>query len=68
MKEYYWDRFENTLYVADTWVSDDTKIATTAAMDARFLDETNETYTKAELAADSNVLPDDDVALPTTHP
>ena len=66
LKDYYWDRYDNTLYDGDTWVSNDTKIATTAAMDARFLDETNETYTKSELAADNNVLPDDDVALPTT--
>ncbi len=66
LKDYYWDRYDNTLYAADTWVSDDTKIATTAAMDARFQDEATETYTKAELAADNNVIPEDDVALPTT--
>ncbi len=35
-------------------------------MDARFQDEATETYTKAELAADNNVIPDDDVALPST--
>lgn len=66
LKEYYWDRYSNTLYAADTWVSNDTKIATTAAMDARFQDEVTETLTKAELAAVSNVIPDDDVAVPTT--
>ena len=26
LEEYYWDRFNNTLYDGDTWVSDDTKI------------------------------------------
>jgi hypothetical protein len=31
----YWDRFDNTLYDGDTWVSDDTKIATTEAIDDR---------------------------------
>ena len=66
LKEYYWDRFGNTVYSSDTWVSNDTKIATTAAMDARFQDEATETLTKAELAAVNNVIPDDDVALPTT--
>ena len=66
LKDYYWDRYDNTLYDGDTWVSDDTKIATTAAMDQRFLDEGNDTYTKAELAADSNNPPDNDNAVPTT--
>ena len=66
LKDYYWDRYDNTLYDGDTWVSDDTKIATTAALDARFQDEVNDTLTKAELAAVNNVIPDDDVAVPTT--
>jgi len=66
LKNYYWDRYDNTLYDGDTWVSDDTKIATTAALDARFQDEVNDTFTKAELAANSNAMPDDDVAVPTT--
>lgn len=66
LKTYYWDRFDNTLYAADAWVSNDTKIATTAAMDQRFQDEVNDTFTKAELATASQVMPDDDVAVPTT--
>ena len=66
LKDYYWDRYDNTLYNGDTWVSDDTKIATTAALDARFQDEVNDTFTKAELSAASNIMPDDDVAVPTT--
>ena len=66
LKDYYWDRYDNTLYNGDTWVSDDTKIATTAALDARFQDEVNDTLTKAELAAVNNVIPDNDVAVPTT--
>jgi len=35
LKEYYWDRFDNTLYDGNTWVSNDTKIASTAAIDDR---------------------------------
>jgi hypothetical protein len=62
----YWDRFDNTIYQADTWRSDDATIATTAALDQRFQDEVNDTFTKAELAAASDVMPDDDVAVPTT--
>src|SRR6056300_260564 len=62
----YWDRFDNTLYSADAWRSDDATIATTAALDQRFQDEVNDTLTKAELAALSDVMPDDDVAVPTT--
>jgi len=66
LKDYYWDRYDNTIYSADTWVSDDTKIATTLAMDQRFQDEVNDTFTKAELAAASDVMPDNDDAVPTT--
>lgn len=66
LKNYYWDRYDNTLYDGDTWVSDDTKIATTAALDARFQDEVNDTFTKAELSSASNIMPNDDVAVPTT--
>ena len=66
LKEYYWDRFDNTLYSADTWRSDDATIATTASLDQRFQDEVNDTFTKAELATASQVMPDDDVAVPTT--
>jgi len=62
----YWDRFDNTLYSADTWRSDDATIATTAALDQRFQDEVSETFTKAELAAASNIMPNNDTALPTT--
>ena len=62
----YWDRFDNTLYSADAWRSDDATIATTAALEARFQDQEDEKFTKAELAAASDVMPDDDVAVPTT--
>jgi hypothetical protein len=48
LRDYYWDRFDNTIYEADTWVSNDTKIATTAAIDARFQDELSETIESTE--------------------
>ncbi len=48
LEEYYWDRFDNTLYSADTWRSDDATIATTAALDQRFQDEVAETITSTE--------------------
>jgi len=66
LKNYYWDNFDSTVYSTETWVSSDAKVATTAAMDARFQDEATETLTKAELASASNVIPDNDTALPTT--
>ena len=66
LEDYYWDNFNKTVYSTDTWSSSDAKIATTAAMDARFQDEATETLTKAELASASNVIPDNDTALPTT--
>lgn len=35
LKTYYWDRYDNTLYDGNTWVSNDTKIASTEAIDDR---------------------------------
>ena len=66
VKNNTWDSDLQTIKSNETWVSNDDQIATTAAMDARFQDEVNETLTKAELAALSDVIPDDDVAVPTT--
>jgi hypothetical protein len=66
IKAYTWDNETDTIHSDETWVSDDTKIATTAAMDQRFQDEVNDTLTKAELAALSDVIPDNDDAVPTT--
>ena len=53
LENYYWDRFNNTIYEADAWVSDDTKIATTAAMDARYLDDSDDTISRDEQIAGS---------------
>ena len=66
IRESTWDVDTETIKSNETWVSNDSQIATTAAMDARFQDEASETFTKSELAANSNVMPNDDVALPTT--
>ena len=48
LQNYYWNNFDDTLYSTDTWVSSDTKIASTAALDARFQDEATETITSSE--------------------
>ena len=54
----YWDRFDNTLYSADAWRSDDATIATTAALDQRFQDEVNETQESTEeWVSDDNRVP-----------
>jgi hypothetical protein len=58
--DYYWDRFDNTLYSADTWRSDDATIATTAALDQRFQDEAQETIESTETWVS------DDDRVPTT--
>src|SRR5210317_475675 len=50
----YWDRFDNTLYSADAWRSDDATIATTAALDQRFQDEVAETITSSETWANDD--------------
>jgi hypothetical protein len=57
LEDYYWDRFDNTLYSADAWRSDDATIATTAALDQRFQDEVAETITSSETwANDDNTI------------
>src|SRR6056300_1640652 len=66
IKAYTWDNETATIHSDETWVSSDIQIATTAAMDQRFQDEVNDTLTKAELAALSDVIPDNDDAVPTT--
>ncbi len=57
IRESTWDVDTETIKSNETWVSNDSQIATTAAMDARFQDEASETFTKSELAANSNVMP-----------
>ena len=66
IKAYTWDNETQTIHSDETWVSSDAQIATTAAMDQRFQDEAQDTLTKAELAALSDVIPDNDDAVPTT--
>ena len=55
-----WDVETGTIHSDETWVSSDTQIATTAAMDARFQDEAAETITSAE------TWPDNDDTIATT--
>jgi len=66
IKAYTWDNETQTIHSDETWVSSDAQIATTAAMDQRFQDEAQDTLTKAELDALSDVIPDNDDAVPTT--
>ena len=60
IKENTWDFDTETIKSNETWVSNDTQIATTAAMDARFQDEASETITSSE------TWPDDDNTIATT--
>jgi len=57
---YYWNNYTDTVKSSDTWDSSDTKIATTAALDARFQDEANETITSTETWVEN------DDTVPTT--
>ena len=60
IKNYTWDNETDTIHSDETWVSSDTQIATTAAMDARFQDEANETIESTETWVS------DDDRVPTT--
>ena len=60
LQDFYWNNFEDTVTSTDTWDSSDTKIATTAAMDARFQDEVAETITSSE------TWPNNDDTIATT--
>jgi len=58
LKEYYWDRFDNTIYYSDTWPAsgtDDTKIATVGAIDKRFHDNVGDTVSSNEDWVSSDV-------------
>ena len=60
IKENTWDFDTETIKSNETWVSNDTQIATTAAMDARFQDEASETIESTE------TWPSDDNTVATT--
>jgi hypothetical protein len=55
LKDYYWDRFDNTLYDGDTWVSNDTKIASTEAIDDR-VDSKIDTAIEGDILVDGTGL------------
>jgi len=46
--DYYWNNYADTVKSSDGWDSSDTKIATTAAMDARYLDQGTDTISEEE--------------------
>jgi hypothetical protein len=57
IKENTWDSDTETIKSNETWVSNDTQIATTAAMDARFQDEASETIESTETwPSDNNTV------------
>ena len=55
LKDYYWDRYDNTLYDGNTWVSNDTKIASTEAIDDR-VDSKIDTAIEGDILVDSTGL------------
>ena len=55
----YWDRFDNTVYSADTWVSDDTKIATTQSIDQRIDSKVDDALTLDIDGSDGITITDD---------
>ena len=52
LEEYYWNRYDNTLYDGDTWVSDDTNIASAEAIDDRIDSKINDAIT-TDIATDN---------------
>jgi hypothetical protein len=54
IKNYTWDNETDTIHSDETWVSSDTQIATTAAMDQRFQDEAAETIESGETWVSDN--------------
>ena len=63
LKDYYWSKFDNSLYSGETWVSDDATLATTERIDERFSELKSSGYwddryyTEAELTASQNNSP-----------
>jgi hypothetical protein len=55
----YWDRFDNTVYSTDTWVSDDTKIATTQSIDQRIDNKIDDALTIDIDGSDGITITDD---------
>ena len=51
LENYYWNRFDQTLYDGDTWVSNDTKIASTEAIDDR-IDSKIDTAITSDIGTD----------------
>ena len=55
----YWDRFDNTVYSTDTWVSDDTKITTTQSIDQRIDNKIDDALTIDIDGSDGITITDD---------
>jgi hypothetical protein len=59
LEDYYWDRFNNTIYSSDTWVSNDTKIATTESIDQRIDNKIDDALTIDIDGSDGITITDD---------
>ena len=58
VKAYTWDNETDTIHSDETWVSSDTQIATTEAMDQRFVDHVNnETIAGVKTFSSSPIIP-----------
>ena len=59
LKNYYWNKFDETVYSTETWDSDDDQVATTQAIDARIDSKIDSALTLDIAAADGIVVTDD---------
>jgi hypothetical protein len=58
LKNYYWNKFDSTVYSTETWDSDDDQVATTQAIDARIDSKVDSALTLDIAAADGIVVTD----------
>ena len=58
LKNYYWNKFNSTVYSTETWDSDDDQVATTQAIDARIDAKVDSALTLDIEAADGIVVTD----------
>ena len=61
LKNNTWDKETSTIHSDEAWVSVDTQVATTAAMDAQFWNQTSETINNAEQIAGSPAPTDSNI-------
>ena len=59
LKNYYWNKFDETVYSTETWDSDDDQVATTQAIDARIDSKIDSALTVDIIGADGINVQDD---------